>query len=86
MQDSNNYQTGTGTVASPPVLANEEPVPFWDFQPAIAASVGLPVKPEEIKVLPIWVAYIIATIAECVSPGCAPSADISRILREKPFA
>lgn len=45
-------------------VTNEEPVPFWDFQRAIAASVGLPVKPEEVKILPVWVAYIIATIAE----------------------
>ncbi|KAK2615821.1 hypothetical protein N8I77_002547 [Diaporthe amygdali] len=45
-------------------ITNEESVPFWDFQRAIAASVGLPVKPEEIKILPIWVAYLIATIAE----------------------
>lgn len=45
-------------------ITNEEPVPFWDFQRAIAASVGLPVKPEEIRILPIWVAYSMATIAE----------------------
>ncbi|KAJ4391114.1 erg26, C-3 sterol dehydrogenase [Gnomoniopsis smithogilvyi] len=45
-------------------VTNNEPVPFWEFQRRIAASIGLPVKPEEIRILPVWFAYLIATIAE----------------------
>lgn len=48
-------------------ITNDERVPFWDFQRAIAASVGLPVKREEIKVIPVWVALLFATISEWVT-------------------
>ncbi|KAF3767737.1 NAD(P)-binding protein [Cryphonectria parasitica EP155] len=48
-------------------ITNEEPIPVWYFQRAIAASVGLPVKTEEIKTIPVWVAYLMATIAEWVT-------------------
>ncbi|KAI0966396.1 NAD(P)-binding protein [Xylaria arbuscula] len=45
-------------------VTNEEPVNFWDFQRSIAASVGLPVKTEDIKVVPAWVAMATAGINE----------------------
>ncbi|KAI1874552.1 hypothetical protein JX265_004760 [Neoarthrinium moseri] len=45
-------------------VTNNEPVCFWEFQRAIGASVGLPVKKEEIKAIPIWLALLMATISE----------------------
>ncbi|KUI69913.1 Sterol-4-alpha-carboxylate 3-dehydrogenase, decarboxylating [Cytospora mali] len=45
-------------------VTNDERVLFWDFQRAIAASIGLPVKKEEIKVIPVWVAYLFAALSE----------------------
>lgn len=39
-------------------------MPFWGFQRALAASVGLPVKDEDIKTIPFWLAFLIATISE----------------------
>lgn len=46
------------------IITNEEPVLFWDFQRAVAASVGIPVKNEDIKVVPYWVAMLVATVSE----------------------
>ncbi|OTA91519.1 hypothetical protein M434DRAFT_397173 [Hypoxylon sp. CO27-5] len=43
---------------------NDEPVKFWEFQRAIAESVGIPVKDDEIRVIPVWLALIMATISE----------------------
>lgn len=45
-------------------VTNEEPVPFWEFQRAIGASVGLPVREEEIKIIPIWLALVRAIMSE----------------------
>ncbi|KAI5920345.1 hypothetical protein F4810DRAFT_682872 [Camillea tinctor] len=45
-------------------VTNDEPVKFWEFQRAIAGSVGLPVKKEEIKIIPIWLALFTAAISE----------------------
>ncbi|KAI0102966.1 C-3 sterol dehydrogenase/C-4 decarboxylase family protein [Nemania sp. FL0031] len=45
-------------------VTNEEPVEFWDFQRSIAASVGLPVKKEEIWVVPVWIAVATAALSE----------------------
>ncbi|KAI1846791.1 hypothetical protein JX266_007012 [Neoarthrinium moseri] len=45
-------------------VTNNEPVYFWEFQRAIGASVGLPIKKEEIKVIPIWFTFLMATISE----------------------
>lgn len=45
-------------------VTNDEPVLFWEFHRAIAASVGLPVRPEEIKVLPTWFPLLMATVVE----------------------
>lgn len=46
------------------IITNDEPVLFWEFHRAIAASVGRPVKKEEIKVVPRWVVMLMATISE----------------------
>lgn len=46
------------------IITNDEPVLFWDFNRAIAASVGFPVKKEDIKVVPYWVAMLAATVSE----------------------
>ncbi|KAG8162015.1 hypothetical protein KVR01_007780 [Diaporthe batatas] len=46
------------------IITNDEPVLFWDFNRAIAASVGIPVKKEDIKVVPYWVAMLAATVSE----------------------
>lgn len=46
------------------IITNDEPVLFWEFHRAVAASVGIPVKQEEIKVVPYWVAMLVATVTE----------------------
>lgn len=46
------------------IITNDEPVLFWDFNRAIAASIGMPVKKEDIKVVPYWVAMLAATLSE----------------------
>lgn len=46
------------------IITNDEPVLFWDFNRAVAASIGIPVKKEDIKVVPYWVAMLAATVSE----------------------
>lgn len=46
------------------IITNDEPVPFWDFQRAVAAAVGKPVRKEDIKVIPYWVAMLVAAVNE----------------------
>ncbi|KAK7746775.1 hypothetical protein SLS53_001963 [Cytospora paraplurivora] len=46
------------------IITNDEPVLFWEFHRAIAASVGFPVKQEDIKVIPYWVAMLVAAVSE----------------------
>lgn len=48
-------------------VTNDEPVEFWEFQRAIAASVGLPVKKEEIKIIPKWIALLVAAVNEWIT-------------------
>lgn len=45
-------------------ITNDEHMLFWDYQRAIAASIGIPVKKEDIKIVPIWVAYLAALVSE----------------------
>ncbi|KAK6209325.1 erg26, C-3 sterol dehydrogenase [Pestalotiopsis sp. IQ-011] len=45
-------------------VTNEEPVPFWEFQRAIGASVGLPIREEDIKIIPVWLALMTAIVSE----------------------
>ncbi|KAH8892367.1 NAD(P)-binding protein [Thozetella sp. PMI_491] len=52
------------------IITNDEPVEFWDFQRSIAASVGLPVSKEDIKIIPVWVAWLFAAISEYVTWIC----------------
>lgn len=45
-------------------ITNDEDWRFWDYQRAGAASVGYPVKKEDIKVIPMWLALIMGFVAE----------------------
>lgn len=46
------------------IITNDEPILFWDFHRAIAASIGLPVNPEDVKVVPRWLAMLVAGVNE----------------------
>lgn len=46
------------------VITNDEPWPFWDFVHTVQAVAGYPIKPEEIWIVPAWVFYVIAVLAE----------------------
>lgn len=45
-------------------ITNDEPVLFWEFNRAVAASIGMPVRQEDVKVVPYWVAMLVATVSE----------------------
>jgi sterol-4alpha-carboxylate 3-dehydrogenase (decarboxylating) len=45
-------------------ITNDERILFWDFQRAISASVGLPIRPEDVRIVPIWLSMIFAGINE----------------------
>ncbi|KAJ3563607.1 hypothetical protein NPX13_g8139 [Xylaria arbuscula] len=45
-------------------VTNEERVNFWSFQQSIAASVGLPVRKEDIIISPVWIAMATAGVSE----------------------
>ncbi|KAF2185777.1 hydroxysteroid dehydrogenase [Zopfia rhizophila CBS 207.26] len=46
------------------VITNDEPWPFWEFIRTVGATAGYPVKKEEIWVVPAWLFYAIAVVAE----------------------
>ncbi|KAF3766959.1 NAD(P)-binding protein, partial [Cryphonectria parasitica EP155] len=46
------------------IITNDERILFWDFQRAISASVGPPVKQDDIKIIPRWVAMLAAAFNE----------------------
>lgn len=48
-------------------VTNHERILFWDFQRGVSASVGLPIKPEDIKVIPAWAALLGASLVEWVT-------------------
>lgn len=48
-------------------VTNHERILFWDFQRGVSASIGLPVKPEDIKVVPAWVALLGAWVVEWIT-------------------
>lgn len=48
-------------------VTNHERILFWDFQRAISASIGLPVRPEDIKVIPAWAALLGASAIEWIT-------------------
>ncbi|KAK7987213.1 hypothetical protein PG988_002201 [Apiospora saccharicola] len=45
-------------------ITNDERVLFWEFQRAIAASVGIPIRKEDVRVIPLWVGLLMAFISE----------------------
>jgi sterol-4alpha-carboxylate 3-dehydrogenase (decarboxylating) len=45
-------------------VTNDERILFWEFHRSISASVGFPVKKEDIKIVPKWVALLTAFISE----------------------
>ncbi|KAK8117926.1 uncharacterized protein PG998_006207 [Apiospora kogelbergensis] len=45
-------------------ITNDERVLFWEFHRAVAASVGIPIRKEDVKVVPLWVGLLIAFISE----------------------
>ncbi|KAF2485240.1 putative 3-beta hydroxysteroid dehydrogenase/isomerase family protein [Neohortaea acidophila] len=45
-------------------ITNDDPRPFWDFGRQVAAEAGFPVRPEDIKILPAIMAYLIGVVAE----------------------
>lgn len=48
-------------------VTNNERILFWDFHRAVSASVGLPIKPEDIKIVPARFALFGASIIECIT-------------------
>lgn len=46
------------------IITNDEPMLFWEFHRGVAASVGLPVKHEDMKIIPRWLAMLVATLSE----------------------
>lgn len=48
-------------------VTNHERILFWDFQRSVSASIGLPVKPEDIKAVPAWAALLGASIIEWIT-------------------
>lgn len=48
-------------------VTNHERILFWEFQRGVSASIGLPVKPEDIKVVPAWVALLGAAVIEWIT-------------------
>ncbi|KAF4631662.1 hypothetical protein G7Y89_g6465 [Cudoniella acicularis] len=45
-------------------VTNDERILFWEFHRCISASVGLPIKQEDIKIVPKWLALFMAMISE----------------------
>ncbi|KAL4977900.1 hypothetical protein BDW66DRAFT_131298 [Aspergillus desertorum] len=45
-------------------ITNDDPWLFWDFQRAVAAAVGTPVRRENIKSIPAWAALALASVIE----------------------
>ncbi|KAM5439815.1 putative 3beta-hydroxysteroid-4alpha-carboxylate 3-dehydrogenase [Microsporum ferrugineum] len=46
------------------VVTNDEHVPFWSFVHAVAAAAGYPVAKKDIRVVPWYIFYIMAVVAE----------------------
>jgi sterol-4alpha-carboxylate 3-dehydrogenase (decarboxylating) len=46
------------------VITNDEPVPFWSFIRSVAAAAGHPVADKDVRVVPVWLFYAIAVMAE----------------------
>jgi sterol-4alpha-carboxylate 3-dehydrogenase (decarboxylating) len=46
------------------VITNDEPWPFWEFVRTVGATAGYPTKKEDIWVVPSWLFYTMAVVAE----------------------
>ncbi|KAF1956412.1 hydroxysteroid dehydrogenase [Byssothecium circinans] len=46
------------------VVTNDEPWRFWEFVRAVGTAAGCGVKKEDVRVVPMWVYYAIAVVAE----------------------
>lgn len=46
------------------VITNDEPWPFWEFVRTVGATAGYPVREEDIWVIPAWLFYSMAVLAE----------------------
>lgn len=51
----------------PFLILNEKSMPFWEFSRKLATSAGYPVKPEEIRVVPFWLAFFVGAVSEWVT-------------------
>lgn len=49
------------------IITNHERILFWDFQRGVSASIGLPIQPEDIKVIPAWAALLGASLIEWIT-------------------
>lgn len=47
-------------------ITNDDPRPFWAFTRQVAAAAGYPVKMEDVRVLPRWMAWYIGYLSEWV--------------------
>ncbi|KAJ0422485.1 hypothetical protein BJY00DRAFT_280245 [Aspergillus carlsbadensis] len=47
-------------------ITNDDPWLFWDFQRAVAAQTGNPVRPEDVVVIPKWVGLTMGFVSEWV--------------------
>ncbi|KAL3475062.1 hypothetical protein BJX99DRAFT_167884 [Aspergillus californicus] len=62
-------------------ITNEDPWLFWDFQRAVSAEAGNPIRPEDIVVIPKWVGLTMGFINEWVAwiiSGGTRSANMTR--------
>jgi sterol-4alpha-carboxylate 3-dehydrogenase (decarboxylating) len=48
------------------VITNDEPWPFWEFIRTVGATAGYPAQKEAIWVVPAWLFYTMAVVAEWV--------------------
>ncbi|KAI9719482.1 MAG: putative secondary metabolism biosynthetic enzyme [Chrysothrix sp. TS-e1954] len=45
-------------------VTNDEPIPFWQFTRGLGAAAGFPTQPEEIRVIPKSIGFVMAFISE----------------------
>jgi sterol-4alpha-carboxylate 3-dehydrogenase (decarboxylating) len=50
------------------VITNDEPWRFWEFVRAVGTAAGCGVEKEDVRVVPVWVYYAIAVVAEVRLP------------------
>jgi sterol-4alpha-carboxylate 3-dehydrogenase (decarboxylating) len=48
------------------VITNDDPWPFWEFIRTVGATAGYPTKKEDIWIVPAWLFYMMAVVAEWV--------------------